>query len=476
MNLDMAGEIGSKNRNARRAWLSLSRVSRVKGNSVNGCRFKMLSQAASYLSKQDLIRGGAGVFGLKIGAAALSFANGVLLARLLSLESYGIMAMVIAAATTLATLLTLGMPSLLTRELAAYHAHEKWAQMKGIVYWAYRNVLLACVAAAALALVWLLAFGPPSWRFPGILGVAMATLLSVNLLRAAVLRGLHQVVIADVPDTLVQPLTIIALIGLTLDFASRDGVIWATSIQLIGTLCALLLGLYLLFRSWPAACSKAESVVLTEEWKGPATIFFLIGSLSIVEGQLAVLLTGALAGPAQAGLFQASNRLVSIVAIGLLAVNSPLMPKLAAAWAKGDQLQSQALVTQGMKLGVVVAFTIVLPLLVFPDWFLGLFGQAYKQASTATRILLLGQLINAACGPCGLVLAMTGHQSKALWALTMAVVVNLFTNLWLTEEFGLIGAATAVTASLIIWNLLMVYWAWRYAQINTTVIGWLYGR
>jgi len=304
----------------------------------------------------------------------------------------------------------------------------------------------------------------------------MATFLAVNLLRAAVLRGLHQVISADVPDALVQPLTILMLIGLTLHFASRDGVIWAVSIQLAGTLCALLLGLYFLYSSWPRACAKATAVELPEEWKRPAAIFFLIGALSIVEGQLAVLLTGALAGPEQAGLFQAGNRLVSIVVFGLLAVNAPLMPKLAAAWAKGDRLQSQALVTQAMKLGFVVAFTIALPLLVFPGWFLGMFGQEYKLATNAIRILVLGQLVNAASGPCGLVLAMTGHQSKALWALAIAVVVNVSTNLWLTKGLGVIGAATAVTGSLIIWNLFMAYWAWRYARINTTLIGRVDGR
>lgn len=434
----------------------------------------MLSGVTSFLAKQDLLRGGAAVFALKASAAALGFINGVILARLLSLEAYGILAQVLAAATTLATILTLGTPSLLTREIAAHRAHKKWSLMKGIVYWSYRKVLLASFVATMASLIILLVYAPLSWRLPGVFGITMAVFLAVNLLRAAVLRGLNQVVVADVPEAIVQPLAVLGFIGLTLHFATQDGVVWAVTIQLAGTLCASLLGLLVLYKSWPPTCRKASAVMMTHQWKRHATIFFLIGGLSIVEGQIAVLLTGVLAGSEQAGLFQAGNRLVSVVVFGLAAVNAPLMPKLAAAWAKGDLLRSQVLVTQAMKIGMTVAFSIAVPLLVFPDWFLGLFGEAYKQSTTAVRILVVGQIINAAAGPCGLVLAMTGYQSKALGALSVAVAVNLLTNLWLTKDLGVVGAATAVTASLIIWNALMAYWAWRHARINTTLVGRVY--
>lgn len=437
---------------------------------------KLMAGLSSVMSKHDLFRGGAGVVGLRSSAAALGFLNAVILARLLSLESYGILAQVIAAATTLATVLTLGMPQLLTRELAAHQAHDRWSVMKGIVRWAYRNVLTVCLVTMVVSIVVLLTILPESWRAAGVFGILMSIFLAFNLVRAAVLRGLNRAVVADVPETVVQPLAILCLIGLTLHIAPHDGFIWAASVQLAGILSATALGIYLLRRSWPIACIAAPAEALRDEWKGPAATFFLINTLAIAEGQIAVLLTGALAGSEQAGLFHAANRIVSVMVLGLVAVNAPLMAKLSAAWAKDDRHRSQELVTQAMKFGVFLAISIALPLFFFPGWFLGLFGETYKQADTAMRILVIGQFVNAVSGPCGLVLAMTGHQYRALWALAMAVTVNLMINLIFTGDLGVVGAAMAVTGSLFVWNVMMAYWSWRHVRINTTLLRYGHAR
>ncbi len=430
----------------------------------------MKSNVIAAHDKLDLVRGGAGVFALRISAAAIGFLNGVVLARLLGLEAYGIFSQVVAAATTIAGFLGLGMPSLLTRELATYLVGERWPLIKGIVHWAFRNVLITCFGVSLVSLFVVFAYAPEGWRTPSIFGVGIAILLTLNLLRAAVLRGFHQVVVADLPDSLVQPLAILGLIGLSVALARQFSVVWAVTLQFAGTLSAFLLGLLIFWKFWPQPCGGVSPVERPDQWRFPAGIFLLIGALSISDNQLAILLTGRLAGSAQAGLLQGANRFVALIAFGLAAVNSPLMPKLAAAWSRGNRQESQALVTATMRIGLTVALLIATPLLLFPQWFLSWFGVEFAQASTAMRILAIAQIFNAASGPCGLVLLTTGHQSKALLALAAAITANVLTSLWLTADWGVLGAAIAVAVSLATWNLLMSYWAWRHTKIMTMAI------
>ena len=416
--------------------------------------------------KMELLRSSAAIFALKASAAGLVFLNSVILARMLSINAYGMFSQVLAVVTTIATLLTLGMPSLLTREIAAHHAQQRWAPLRGIVHWAYRKVLFACLILF-LASLSLAAYAPVPWRIPAVIGMGMVFLVALNQLRAAVLRGLHRVVAADVPETVAQPLTILCLIGITYPFAAQYGATWAVALHFIGALAALVMGWIFLHKAWPNACRYATIELDTKEWRSASAIFFLISGLAVVDGQITVILTGMLANSEQAGVFQACSRLVGLVVFSLMVINAPLLPRLAVAWANDDRSEMQTLVTQAMGIGCIGAIVVSIPMLLYPGWFLGFFGSEYSQGSLALQILVFGQLANAFSGPCAMVLAMTGHQSLALRALSAAVVVNVLLNLGLTARLGVTGAAIAVTGSLITWNLLMVYWARKKTKIIT---------
>ena len=67
-----------------------------------------------------------GRLGLKIGAAGLGFLNGIITARLLGPREFGIYTLLMATTTLVATISVLGLPSLITRQLAAYAVHEQW--------------------------------------------------------------------------------------------------------------------------------------------------------------------------------------------------------------------------------------------------------------------------------------------------------------------------------------------------------------
>jgi O-antigen/teichoic acid export membrane protein len=214
--------------------------------------------------------------------------------------------------------------------------------------------------------------------------------------------------------------------------------------------------------------AQAETTGL--QWFVATLPFFAMTLIATFENQVALYILSYRTDAAQVGLFQVANQLVGLVVMGLVAVNMPLQPRIAAAWARGDRVAIQKLASQAVRLGTAIALTGCIILMVFAEPLLKLYGHSYQGAASALRILAMGQLFNAAAGSCGLILAMTGHQNMTLMGACLALMVNSAAAWLLTIQWGAMGAAMAATLSLITWNGLLVIAVLRKVHINTTIL------
>ena len=104
----------------------------------------------------------------------------------------------------------------------------------------------------------------------------------------------------------------------------------------------------------------------------------------------------------------------------------------------------------------------------FPGVFLGFFGSDFQAGSTALTIVALGQLVNAAAGPSGVVLIMTGHEMLAARAVGAGALANLVLAILLVPPLGVTGSAIAFASSLVLWNVALVVIARRRLGVNVT--------
>src|SRR6188768_3566958 len=101
-----------------------------------------------------LLRGVAGSLALTVANAGLTFLNGILLARVLGAESYGVYSTAIALVLVISLPLTLGFDRLLVRELPAAAVRGDWASARGLIRRAFQTVMLTSVLVTlAVALV-----------------------------------------------------------------------------------------------------------------------------------------------------------------------------------------------------------------------------------------------------------------------------------------------------------------------------------
>jgi O-antigen/teichoic acid export membrane protein len=92
-------------------------------------------------------------------------------------------------------------------------------------------------------------------------------------------------------------------------------------------------------------------------------------------------------------------------------------------------------------------------LLVIPGPLLHLFGSAYSAGATALVILAAGQLFNAATGPLGQVINMSGHPYITLANNAVVAALNIVGCLILIPRYGIVGAACSTTAAVTLVNL-----------------------
>ena len=413
----------------------------------------------------------AGTLGLKISAASLGLINGILFARWLGPKEFGVYSILMAAVSLVATITTLGLPMFVVRETASYAAIEKWGLLKGLIStthkWLYLSFVVIISAVLLLDYVCGVDF---SISHIALFSVLFLTLIiAFNLLRSSILRGLRSVIIADIPDLLVKPIVVLLLLVFGYSIYSHADAQRALNIQIAASLSALLLGLKFLRLRLPSKIKHASAVTSGKDWFLGAVPFLGISLIGMLDNQIFLYQLGYLSGPEQAGLFQAANQLVGLIIMGLVAVNVPLQPEFTREWTKGNRVKAAKLSNEATRLGMFMAIIGALVLIPFSEKVLWLFGEQYIESAYALRILVLGQLCNAAAGPCGLLLTMSGYQTIVMLTVTMTTILKLLIGWKLIPLYGVIGAATASSIGVLIWNLILVYFASYKLKISTHI-------
>jgi O-antigen/teichoic acid export membrane protein len=158
------------------------------------------------------------------------------------------------------------------------------------------------------------------------------------------------------------------------------------------------------------------------------------------------------------------------VSITLMAVNSIASPKFAEKYANKDIDGMGKTAMQSAKLIFWTTIPLAAILLLFPKFFMGLYGKEFLIGFEALRWLIIGRIINAFSGSVGNLMQMSGQQKSFMNILVIGSIINIMLNYFLIPIFGINGAALASVASLSFWNLTMVYVVKRKFGFSTIYI------
>jgi O-antigen/teichoic acid export membrane protein len=142
----------------------------------------------------------------------------------------------------------------------------------------------------------------------------------------------------------------------------------------------------------------------------------------------------------------------SLSVFSLQAINSILAPKIAKSYAEGDT-DYKRLISFSTKLNFMISGVVVIVIIVFHNFLLGMFGEEFKAGATILFIFCVGQIINSFSGSVGVILQMTGKQKVHQNFVLSALVINLTLTFVLTPIYGGVGAAIATVISMSFWNI-----------------------
>lgn len=304
------------------------------------------------------------------------------------------------------------------------------------------------------------------------IAMAILPIFAFVRLQSSILRGLQQIVVSQVPDTLMRPLLLLAvLVGAYL--FSEDKLTAPQIMALRGVIAVIVLGysIHVVLRALPNAVRHGAAAYEFRSWMQRAIPLFGMGLLSMIHSRADVLMLGALRGVEEVASYSVALLLASLAILILASANTALAPAFAELFASGDLDRLQQRVTRTTRAVLLASLPLVLTLGLFGQFFLSIFGPEYVQAYPALLILLVGQCANLVSGPNSILLVMTGQERPAVTGSAVGAGLYVILNLLLIPSWGMIGAALATTLSMITWTMLLNWFAWKRIRIDTTVLG-----
>lgn len=217
---------------------------------------------------------------------------------------------------------------------------------------------------------------------------------------------------------------------------------------------------------------KAPAIYEVRQVFGFSTIswFSSLASTGLIWAD--ILLLGHLSTQQNVGTYTVATRLVTLAVFVMAPINAAFSPHMAHLWHVGDMdgvARAYGTVNRWI---VRLAMPSFILLLIFPRDLLQFFGPGFATGATVTAILAIGQMVNAAAGPCGILLNMSGRAALCMADNIGALVANVGLNLVLIPRYGIVGAAVAWSLSLTLVNLARVLQVRRVLGVRSVGTGW----
>lgn len=410
--------------------------------------------------------------------AGLLFLSEILLARVLEPEGYGLFATVMACFQVLTIVAVFGCNHLILRFVPTYLVESDWGRLRGLTRFCSR---LSMVLGAGLFMGIVIALLITKHQmakdayFSILIGMALLPIAALAIQRQSILRGLHRITTALVPELVIKPIVLMLVIwllvwGLCLDVTPPI----ALTVNAIAILLAFAIGLYWQKLATPMNVHAAEAVMNTREWLLIVIPLFLTTCMQLLIVRLDLIMVGAISGREQAGIYAACSRVADLVIFALAATNVIVAPIIAGLKARNDMAGLQRVLRLLAKGLLLFSAPIALVIVLFGHEILALFGAEYTAGYSPLVILVMGQIVNALCGPVGYLLAMTGHQIQLLRILSLVTMINLSLNIMLIPKYAIIGAASATCATTVIWNLAMLRAVNRQLKVDASILSLLH--
>ena len=443
----------------------------------------MLSKIQSFLKtilgnqlddklKNYFLTGAYKSFLLQISIAALTFLTGLAIARLAGDHDFGVYTIVFTWISVLSVGATLGLDDLLLKVLPVFQKEKQTNQLLSALLWANIRGLIASIIVAITLLILIYNGFLPSlleykeyflwavWVIPAFV------LMHIN---QAALRAVGQIGRGQLAEKFIQPLAFaILLLAIFIGAGYLDD--YTATIARTGSFFITLSVALLLLYKFIRPLKNKFNYQSDKTWT--TTTLYMGGAslLLILSTRLDIIMLGfSKVSEAEVGYYNAAVKFTDIAMIPYAVLYTVAAPMFARLYAEGDKLKLQQFFTRTTAIICILITAVLLGLLLFGDWALALFGSNFTEGYTALTILCLSKWLHAFFGPLNYLLLMVGEGKGVVIGLLVSVCTAILLHyLWIPLA-GINGAAWATCISLLVYELLLGYFAFTKAGLIPTV-------
>lgn len=396
--------------------------------------------------------------------SALRFVVQLMFSRTLGIVDFGRFVLARTWGETLASFADRGYGSAAVRLLPEYAASDRPRTYRWLLRRSVRATLVGGVGLSVAAVVAAVAAGVDQATL--LVGLALVPLLATVRVLRGVLVAQHRLHTGNLVADVAQPVLMMALAWFAFVTWRTDAVVALVALAL--SLVAVVAAEVALIRRALPPLGADDGEPAPEHRSGLLGPMFVIQSTVVIYGASDVLITGAVLGPAAAGMYAAAQRVAALAGNVNNMVEGTAAPRLSAAWAQGDRRELQAIVDRSITTALVPTLALAAVCSAVGWFVLALFGPEFTDAYPVLVLLLVAGAVGASTGPSGNVLIQTdGHR---LFAVIQGVLVGLHLPLaWvLASQLGLTGAAVSTVAVTTATNVTLTVAARRTRSLDVT--------
>lgn len=391
--------------------------------------------------------------GVRATAAVLALVVQILLVRYVGEHDYGVYVLYTTLCGLLVVLAKFGLDTIMVKRSAILFERGFHRGLRSLL-WRATTYSLVCTVSIVVVLFAILNL--PSahklsksfdWRFWWILaGVGASSACAIFL---GALKGARRPVAADIAETLVKPLAVLATVVCAL---YSVGV--STSITYLAFILSNLASIALVWffldrtlvrRGVEEFHSAVGGIIAGRD----AAIFILSGLINFGFFQLDTLLVGVMLGNELAGAYAMACNYVRLVIFVPLIVVVQLQPKVAVSYSRGDGVAVRSATVAALRLGLLSSVAAAIALGILGPWLLRLSSPDFVEARWALILLSCVHIFNGVSLILIGAMHMCGRQKDVLVAQVFGLAVCLPILPWAIRNWGMEGAAVAVLLGIV---------------------------
>lgn len=405
----------------------------------------------------------------------LTFFIALFIARVTGDKGFGVYTTVFNWIGIISVVAVLGLDDLILKQLPIYNSNNEQAKTNGLLIWANKTGLIGGILGAGGLLI--LAYCTPihglcEYKTHYLWAVWAIPLFVFMHIYQATLRASKMLGWGQFAEKVVQPMAFFFLLLLfyflqNWQLTDYDAIITRTISFVVTALCAL----FLVKKYLPENTAEIPQYEISKWW-GNCQYFAMTTLLYALNTRIDILFLGLYQIPEeQIAYYNAALKLSEMALIPYAILYTVTAPMYSQLYSERKMDELQLFFTKTTRLTFIIVLPILLVLILCGTFFLGLFGESFREAYPLLLILCLTKLIHVFVGPVNYLMMMVNLEKEATIALLISVFVTIVLHSFLIPIYSALGAAYATLLGLLVFEILICWFTYRKSGISPTIFG-----